>query len=82
MVFNATFNNISVILWRSALLVEETRVHLYLEKTKHLPQVTDKLYHVYNVVSNTSRHEWDLTHNFSGDRDRLLRQLVVNPTII
>jgi energy-converting hydrogenase Eha subunit E len=24
MVFNATFNNISVILWRSALLVEET----------------------------------------------------------
>jgi hypothetical protein len=26
MVFNATFNNISVILWRSDLLVEETRV--------------------------------------------------------
>jgi hypothetical protein len=26
MVFNATFNNISVILWRSALLVEETKV--------------------------------------------------------
>ena len=26
MVFNATFNNISVILWRSVLLVEETRV--------------------------------------------------------
>jgi len=26
MVFNATFNNISVILWRSALLVEETGV--------------------------------------------------------
>ena len=24
MVFNATFNNISVILWRSVLLVEET----------------------------------------------------------
>jgi len=27
MVFNATFNNISVILWRSVLLVEETGVH-------------------------------------------------------
>ena len=27
MVFNATFNNISVILWWSVLLVEETRVH-------------------------------------------------------
>ena len=26
-VFNATFNNISVILWRSILLVEETGVH-------------------------------------------------------
>jgi hypothetical protein len=25
MVFNATFNNISVIFWRSVLLVEETR---------------------------------------------------------
>jgi len=25
-VFNATFNNISVILWQSVLLVEETRV--------------------------------------------------------
>jgi hypothetical protein len=26
MVFNATFNNISVISWQSVLLVEETRV--------------------------------------------------------
>jgi hypothetical protein len=26
MVFNATFNNISVILWQSILLVEETRL--------------------------------------------------------
>ena len=26
MVFNATFNNISVVLWQSVLLVEETRV--------------------------------------------------------
>jgi hypothetical protein len=26
MVFNATFNNMSVILWRSVLLVEETGV--------------------------------------------------------
>jgi hypothetical protein len=27
MVFNANFNNISVILWQSVLLVEETGVH-------------------------------------------------------
>ena len=37
MVFNATFNNISAISWRSVLL---------LEITTDLPQVTDKLYHI------------------------------------
>jgi hypothetical protein len=36
-VFNSTFNNISVILWRSVLLAD---------KTTNLPQVTDKLYHI------------------------------------
>jgi hypothetical protein len=40
MVFNATFNNISAISWRSVLLVEETGVP---EKITALPQVTDKL---------------------------------------
>jgi len=30
MVFNATFNNISVISWRSVLLVEETRENHWL----------------------------------------------------
>jgi hypothetical protein len=44
MVFNATFNNISVISWRSVLLVEETGE--YPEKTTDLPQVTDKIYHI------------------------------------
>jgi hypothetical protein len=38
-VFNATFNNISVISWLSVLLVEETVV-------PGPPQVTDKLYHI------------------------------------
>jgi hypothetical protein len=37
MVFNATFNNISDILWQSVLLVE---------KTTDLLQVTDKLYQI------------------------------------
>ena len=39
MVFNATFNNISVVSWWSVLLVEE-----YPEKTTDLSQ--DKLYHI------------------------------------
>jgi hypothetical protein len=43
MVFNATFKNISVMLWRSVLLMEETR---YAEKTPDLPQVTDNFYHI------------------------------------
>jgi hypothetical protein len=38
MVFNATFNNSSVILWQAVLLVDETR--------ENLSQVTDKLYHI------------------------------------
>jgi hypothetical protein len=43
MVFNATFNNISVISCRSVLLVEETGVQ---EKTTDMPQSNDKLYHL------------------------------------
>ena len=43
MVFNATYNNISAMPWRSVLLVEESK---YSEKTTDLSQVTDKLYHI------------------------------------
>ena len=41
--FNATFNNITVISWRSVSLVEKTE---YTEETTDLSQVTDKLYHI------------------------------------
>ena len=46
MVYNAIFNNISVILWRSVLLVEETGVA---RENHRSAAVTDKLSH--NVVS-------------------------------
>jgi hypothetical protein len=42
MVFNATFNNIFLISWRSALLVE---------KTSDLSQVTEKLNHIMRYTS-------------------------------
>jgi hypothetical protein len=44
MVFNATFNNISVISWWLLFLVEKPE---YPEKTTDLSQVTDKLYYIY-----------------------------------
>jgi hypothetical protein len=54
MVFNATFNNISVILWRSVLLVEETGVPGENHCLAPRQTLSD------NVVSSTPRHEQDL----------------------
>jgi hypothetical protein len=54
MVFNATFNNITVISWRSILLVEETRVH----GEKNRPVASHRQTLSHNVVSSTPRHEW------------------------
>ena len=53
MVFNATFNNISVISWRSVLLVEETGV----PGENHRPVASHYQALSHNVVSSTSCHE-------------------------
>jgi hypothetical protein len=55
LVFNATFNNISVISWLSVLMVEETGVpgENYRPATSHRQTLS------YNVVSSTPRHDQD-----------------------
>jgi hypothetical protein len=45
----------------------------YPEKTTDLPQVTDKLYHIYNVASSTPSLSGIPTQNVSGDRHWLHR---------
>jgi hypothetical protein len=58
MVFNITFNNILIILWKKPE---------YPEKTTDLPPVTDKLYHIMlyqvHLTMNVVR-----TYGITGDR--------------
>ena len=59
MVFNIIFNNISVISWRSVLLVEETGVLIY-------------KYYLYPLTINSIRFsQLDIYRNYSPFRDGL-----------
>ena len=61
MVFNATFNNISVASWLSVSLVVETGEN-------HRAVASHRQTSSHDVVSSTHRHERIRVHNFSGDR--------------
>ena len=64
MVFNTTFNNISVISWQSVLLVEETGV----PEENHWPVASKWQIVSHNVVSSTLCLSGIRTPNVSGDR--------------
>jgi hypothetical protein len=64
MVFNATFNSISVIPWWSVLLVEETEI----PGENHRPVASHSQTLSHNVVSSTPRLSGIRTQNISGDR--------------
>jgi hypothetical protein len=64
MVFNATLNSISDILWWSVLLVEETKV----PGENHQPVASHWQILSHNVVSSITCLSGIRTHNVSGDR--------------
>ena len=77
MVFNATSNNILVILWRLVLLVEETGVP---GENHDLLQVTDKLYHIiFSVLARISKGQDATSEKGTFMRKRWLN-IVVSST--
>ena len=54
MVFNAIFNNISVLSWRSVLLMEETGV----PRENHRPATSHSQTLSHNVILSTPHQEW------------------------
>ena len=75
--FNTTFNNISVILWQSVLLVEETGG----PRENHRPVASHWQTLSHNVVLSTPRHKRGSNSQLYWWR-ALIAQVVVNPTSI
>ena len=67
MLFNAPFNNISVILWQSVFLMEE----VWVPGENHLPATSHWQTLSHNVVLSTPCLSRIRTHNFSADRNGL-----------
>ena len=65
--FNATFNTILLISWRSVLLVEESGVR----GENHRPAASHRQTSSHNVVWRHLDMTGVRTHNFSDDRHRL-----------
>jgi len=73
MVLSATFNKISVIMGRSALLLEETGV----PGENHRPVASHWQTLSHNVVSSTLYHERDSNSKLSGDWHWLHRWMYI-----
>ena len=77
MVFNATFNNTSVISWPSILLVEKTKV----PGENHRPVASHWQTFSHNVISSTLRYEWG-SNSQCKLWQALIAQVIVNPPTI
>jgi hypothetical protein len=71
-VFNATFNNISVILWRSVLLVDETRV----PRENHRPVYHLMLY--WMKAYNTIEYKIWYNGNYDSIEEEKNQQISIN----